>query len=110
MHSTPLTTPTHRNRRRTQPLVDEKDVALLARIDNKRDDLARIPSSSAALRRIKKEAYFQHIYHTAGIEGNTMTLAQTRMILETRLSVGGECRKRRARVMGWVVSRKEKGK
>ena len=68
------------------------DIVLLDRIDNKRDDLARIPSSSAALRRIKKEAYYQHIYHTAGIEGNTMTLAQTRMILETRLSVGGKWR------------------
>ncbi|XP_045621603.2 protein adenylyltransferase Fic [Procambarus clarkii] len=79
-----------RNRRRTRPLVDEMDSVMLNRIDSKRDDLAQIPSSSAALRRIKKEAYFQHIYHTAGIEGNTMTLAQTRMILETRLSVGGK--------------------
>nr|XP_053650749.1 protein adenylyltransferase Fic-like [Cherax quadricarinatus] len=79
-----------RNRRRTQPLVDEMDSVMLYRIDSKRDDLAQIPSSSAALRRIKKEAYFQYIYHTAGIEGNTMTLAQTRMILETRLSVGGK--------------------
>lgn len=65
------------------------DAGLFSRIEGKRDDLALIPSSSASLRRIKKEAYFQYIYHTAGIEGNTMTLAQTRMILETRLSVGG---------------------
>ncbi|XP_071531786.1 protein adenylyltransferase Fic [Panulirus ornatus] len=79
-----------RNRRRTRPLVDEMDSVMLNRIDSKRDDLAQIPVSSAALRRIKKEAYFQYIYHTAGIEGNTMTLAQTRMILETRLSVGGK--------------------
>ncbi|KAG0723129.1 Adenosine monophosphate-protein transferase Fic [Chionoecetes opilio] len=66
------------------------DVALLARVDGKRDELSHIPGTSAALRRIKKEAYYQHIYHTAGIEGNTMTLAQTRMILETRLAVGGK--------------------
>ncbi|KAK4304777.1 hypothetical protein Pmani_014610 [Petrolisthes manimaculis] len=79
-----------RNRRRTQPLVDEMDSDFLSRIDAKRDDLARIPSSSAALRRIKKEAYFHHVYHTAGLEGNTMTLAQTRSILETKLSVGGK--------------------
>ncbi|XP_027222131.2 protein adenylyltransferase Fic isoform X2 [Penaeus vannamei] len=79
-----------RNRRRTRPIVDEMDAGLFSRIEGKRDDLALIPSSSASLRRIKKEAYFQYIYHTAGIEGNTMTLAQTRMILETRLSVGGK--------------------
>ncbi|KAK7083091.1 hypothetical protein SK128_015197 [Halocaridina rubra] len=79
-----------RNRRRTQPLVEEMDATLLSRIDSKRDDLAKIPSSSSSLRRIKKEAYFQYVYHTAGIEGNTMTLSQTRMILETRMSVGGK--------------------
>ncbi|XP_047477273.1 protein adenylyltransferase Fic-like [Penaeus chinensis] len=79
-----------RNRRRTRPIVDDMDAGIFSRIDGKRDDLALIPSSSASLRRIKKEAYFQYIYHTAGIEGNTMTLAQTRMILETRLSVGGK--------------------
>ncbi|XP_076029988.1 FIC domain protein adenylyltransferase [Oratosquilla oratoria] len=79
-----------RNRRRTRPLVEELDADLLERIDDKRNELMLIPSSSAALKRIKKEAYFHYIYHTAGIEGNTMTLAQTRMILETRLSVGGK--------------------
>ncbi|XP_064106342.1 protein adenylyltransferase Fic-like [Macrobrachium nipponense] len=79
-----------RNRRRTRPLVEEMDAVLLSRIDGKRDDLQKIPNSSSSLRRIKKEAYYQYIYHTAGIEGNTMTLSQTRMILETRLSVGGK--------------------
>lgn len=48
-----------------------------------------IPSLSGALKRVKREAYFQHIYHTAAIEGNTLTLAQIRMILETGLSVEG---------------------
>ena len=66
------------------------DKELLDRIDVKRDELSMVPASSSALKRIKKEAYYHYIYHTAGIEGNTMTLAQTRMILETRLSVGGK--------------------
>ena len=30
------------------------------------------------------------MYHTVGIEGNTMSLAQTRSILETKLAVGGK--------------------
>ena len=34
--------------------------------------------------------YFQYVYHTVGIEGNTMSLAQTRSILETKLAVGGK--------------------
>ena len=32
----------------------------------------------------------QHIYHTVGIEGNTMTLAQTRSVLETKMAVAGK--------------------
>ena len=77
------------NRQRTQPLVERNDLSLLQRIDRKRDELAAIPDSSAALRKVKKEAYFQQIHHTAGIEGNTMTLAETRTIVETRMAVGG---------------------
>ena len=32
----------------------------------------------------------QHIYHTVGIEGNTMTLSQTRSIVETQMAIGGK--------------------
>lgn len=78
------------NHQRTSPLVDELDNNFLKRIESKRDDLLNIPDGSSGLRRIKKEAYFQYIYHTLGIEGNTMSLAQTRTILETRMAIGGK--------------------
>ena len=78
------------NRKRTSPVVEELDERRLKRIDEKRDVLVQLPETGTALRRVKKEAYFQHLYHTAGIEGNTMTLSETRMILETRLAVGGK--------------------
>lgn len=32
----------------------------------------------------------QHIYHTVGIEGNTMSLAQTRSVVETQMAVTGK--------------------
>ncbi|CAG0893064.1 unnamed protein product [Cyprideis torosa] len=76
------------NKQRTYRLVDELDAAFLASLDAKKNRLLKIPKP--VLRRIKKEAYFQHIYHSVGIEGNTMSLAQTRVILETRLAVGGK--------------------
>ncbi|XP_054277832.1 protein adenylyltransferase Fic-like [Macrosteles quadrilineatus] len=86
--------PEHRvaraNRQRVKRAVEELDGAALRRIDNKRDTVASIPDSNPALRRAKREAYFQHIYHTVGIEGNTMTLSQTRSIVETRMAVGGK--------------------
>lgn len=37
-----------------------------------------------------RESYFHHIYHTVALEGNTMSLMQTRSILETRMAVGGK--------------------
>ena len=63
----------------------------LKRLDEKRDAISALDAlSNAGFRRAKKEAYIQNIYHSVGIEGNTMTLAETRYILETRTAVGGK--------------------
>lgn len=78
------------NRQRTASIVENLDREMLRKIDEKRDALSLIPESNSALCRAKKEAYFQHIYHTVGIEGNTMTLQQTRSILETRIAISGK--------------------
>ncbi|XP_065332307.1 protein adenylyltransferase Fic [Cloeon dipterum] len=78
------------NRQRTSPVVDALDKENLKRIDDKRNTLGRIPSADSSLRRAKREAYFQHVYHSVGIEGNTMSLSQTRVILETGMAVGGK--------------------
>ncbi|CAG9136486.1 unnamed protein product [Plutella xylostella] len=78
------------NRQRTASIVENLDREMLRKIDEKRDALLSIPENNSALRRAKREAYFQHIYHTVGIEGNTMSLSQTRSILETRIAVSGK--------------------
>uniref|UniRef100_A0A8D9EEC9 Protein adenylyltransferase Fic n=3 Tax=Cacopsylla melanoneura TaxID=428564 RepID=A0A8D9EEC9_9HEMI len=78
------------NRQRTALVVEELDRDFLRKIDDKRDKVSRIPESDPALCKAKKESYFQHIYHTVGIEGNSMSLAQTRSIVETRMAVGGK--------------------
>lgn len=78
------------NRQRTSSIVQTIDERRLQTLDIKRDALSAIHESNSALRRAKKEAYFQHIYHSVGIEGNTMTLAQTRSILETRTAIDGK--------------------
>lgn len=59
-------------------------------IDGKKVSLQRVSDNNAAYRRAKKEAYFQHVHHTVAIEGNTLSLVQTRSILETKLAVGGK--------------------
>lgn len=78
------------NRQRTAHIVEALDSKRLNVLDLKRDVLSGINDSNSALRRAKKEAYFQHIYHSVGIEGNTMTLAQTRSVIETRMAVDGK--------------------
>jgi len=77
-------------RKRTASKVEVIDDQVLQRIDKKKVQFLDIRADSAALKRAKKEAYFQYIYHTVGIEGNTMSLAQTRSILETKLAVAGK--------------------
>lgn len=94
------------NRQRTADVVQSLDERRLESLDSKRDALSAIHESSAALRRAKKEAYFQHIYHTVGIEGNTMTLAQTRSILETRMAVDGKSIDEHNEILGMDLAMK----
>ncbi|CAL1535776.1 unnamed protein product [Lymnaea stagnalis] len=88
------------NRKRTAPIVEEIDQARFNRVDQKRTQLYTIPHNHPGLRRAKREAYFAHIYHTNAIEGNTLTLAQTRSIVETRLAVGGKSLREQNEVLG----------
>eukprot|EP00111_Clytia_hemisphaerica_P016612 TCONS_00049247-protein len=78
------------NRRRCLPRVKELDLKMLRRIEQKREALMKIPEGNSALKRAKLESYYKHIYHSNGIEGNTMTLSMTRSILETKMAVGGK--------------------
>lgn len=86
--------PTHiqalANRERTAAIVESLDRDRLEILERKRDVLSEIHESNSALRRAKKEAYVQHIYHSVGIEGNTMSYVQTKSILETRMAVDGK--------------------
>merc|ERR1712112_765528 len=81
-------------------------MGMLKRIDKKKLQFLDIRADSAALKRAKKEAYVQYIYHTVGIEGNTMNLAQTRSILETKLAVGGKSIMERNEILGMVSALK----
>uniref|UniRef100_A0A182NUZ1 Protein adenylyltransferase Fic n=1 Tax=Anopheles dirus TaxID=7168 RepID=A0A182NUZ1_9DIPT len=78
------------NRQRTAQIVEQMDAKRFEALDRKRDALSSVHASNMALKRAEKEAYIQHIYHSVGIEGNTMSLAQTRSILETRMAVDGK--------------------
>lgn len=77
------------NRKRTAPVVDRLDLKLFAEIDKLKTRLRdRIKLDD--FESVKKQAYYLHIYHTVGIEGNTMTVEQLRYVLETGHVVSGK--------------------
>lgn len=76
--------------KRAAPLVTKIDRQMFGQLDGLLKRFYDIPSSNAALRRAKREAYFMHIYHSNAIEGNTLNLQQTRHIVENRMTVGGK--------------------
>lgn len=88
------------NRKRVSPLVDEIDQRMYNAIDKKLSLLYQVPSSHPGLRRQKREAYYQHIFHTNAIEGNTLSLAQTRSIVETGIAIGGKSLVEQQEVLG----------
>ncbi len=64
---------------------------LLQRIQSKKkivDD--HRPFSASVIRRLREDWMLEWTYHTNAIEGNTLSLAETRLVLEHGLTVGGK--------------------
>ncbi|KAJ8950400.1 hypothetical protein NQ314_007940 [Rhamnusium bicolor] len=77
------------NRQRTAPVVESLDYQLFKTIDTRKDFLKQRMKLDS-FETVKKQAYYLHIYHTIGIEGNTMTVEQLRYLLETGQVVSGK--------------------
>jgi len=64
---------------------------LLARLEAKKAQLdARRPLPAAAVRRLYQQLTVEWIYNSNAIEGSTLTLRETQLILETGLTIGGK--------------------
>lgn len=87
-------------RQRTAAVVQSIDEERLKRLDEKRDLLSEVDPFGSAMRRAIKEAYILHIYHSVGIEGNSMTLAETRSVLETHMAVNGRSVEEHNEILG----------
>lgn len=67
------------------------EARLLARIQRKREQLDALrPLPAAAVRRLEEQLTLEWIYNSNAIEGSTLTLRETQLILETGLTVGGK--------------------
>ncbi len=70
------------------PLIREN---LLLRINEKiRRVKSMRPQSSDAMKRLHEELRLQHTYHSNAIEGNTLTLPETKLLLEEGITTGGK--------------------
>jgi Fic family protein len=64
---------------------------LLTRIEKKKARLDQIrPLPTAAVARLRAQILVEWIYNSNAIEGSTITLQETRLILETGLTIGGK--------------------
>lgn len=67
------------------------ETRLLNRINQKKEALDALrPLPTAAVNRLQEEMNVEWIYNSNAIEGNTLTLRETRYILETGLTIGGK--------------------
>ena len=67
------------------------ETRLLARLDQKKailDALRPLPAS--AVGRLQEQLRLEWIFHSNAIEGSTLTLRETQLILETGLTIGGK--------------------
>ncbi|MBM3151009.1 MAG: Fic family protein [Chloroflexi bacterium] len=64
---------------------------LLKRLEAKKVQLDKLrPLPAAPINRLRNEILIEWIYNSNAIEGSTITLQETRLILETGLTVGGK--------------------
>ncbi len=64
---------------------------LLSRIDEKMQRLNSLrPLPAGAVKRLHEEMRLLHTYHSNAIEGNTLTLPETKLVLEEGTTIGGK--------------------
>lgn len=67
------------------------DPRLFARLEEKKAQLDALrPLPVAAIKRLNEQLTVEWIYNSNAIEGNTLTLRETQLILETGLTIGGK--------------------
>lgn len=67
------------------------DERILKRIEEKKEKLDRArPLPKIVLRRLQEEMIVEWTYHSNAIEGNTLTLGETRLVLEEGITIAGK--------------------
>lgn len=72
-------------------ILPDTILEMLQRLDEKQEKVAKSrPLSSIAVQKIKEALNFEWTYNSNSIEGNTLTLQETKMVLEEGMTVKGK--------------------
>jgi len=67
------------------------DKLLLKRIEEKKKRLDKLrPLPKDAIKKLLEDIRLRHTYHSDAIEGNTLTLQETKLVLEEGVTIGGK--------------------
>ena len=67
------------------------DDLLLKRVEEKKKRLDKLrPLPKDALKKLLEDIRLRHTYHSNAIEGNTLTLQETKLVLEEGITIGGK--------------------
>jgi len=67
------------------------DDLLLKRIEEKKNRLDNLrPLGKDALKKLLEDIRLRHTYHSDAIEGNTLTLKETKLVIEEGITIGGK--------------------
>jgi Fic family protein len=73
------------------PWGEDKILPMLVRVNEKKERLRKLrPIPAAALEKLRVGMMMEWTYHSNAIEGNTITLQETRVILSDGITVGGK--------------------
>ena len=76
---------------KSYPWGQEKLQPMLQRVEQKKQRLQQLrPIPSVALEKLRESMMLEWTYHSNAIEGNTLTLQETRVILSDGITVGGK--------------------
>jgi len=72
----------------TDTYIDE---LLLKRVEEKKKRLDKLrPLPKDAIKKLLEDIRLRHTYHSDAIEGNTLTLQETKLVLEEGITIGGK--------------------
>ena len=80
--------PTHLHRQKSMSLINKKIHQRILEKKRKLDALRPLPSTLVA--RLKKQMMIEYTYNTNAIEGNTLTLRETQLVIEEGITASGK--------------------